>query len=85
MSECQKLGIEAINGRSPTKCALDATLIQAATLFFVTHILIVSPVDIHLAQAKERQHKICRAELCGLVVVLESLIKVTLCQHNYTS
>ena len=43
-----------------------------------THVVVVAPVDVHLAQTEEGQHEGSGGELRGLVVVLEGLVVVLL-------
>ena len=45
---------------------------------YITHVIVVASVDVHLAKAEEGQHKTARGELCRLVVVLKSLIIIFL-------
>ena len=48
----------------------------------MTYIVILATEDVHLSEAKERKNKGQGGELCGLVVVLEGLVIVTLQQTH---
>lgn len=43
-----------------------------------TYIFIIPSEDVHLAKAKEWQHKVSWCKLCGLIIILEGLIIVLL-------
>ena len=62
----------------PRKTRWTLLYTTSAERLYITHIIVVASVDVHLAKAKEGQHKTARGELCRLVVVLKGLIIIFL-------